>query len=228
MSKEEHDRLCKIGEAFLKRPLSANGHGCHFAIREAAVYGENPDVFGIRHGHADRYDTGTIVLEAKTSRGDFLNDKKKPFRIDPDTGMGRWRYYICPEGLILPAELPPRWGLLYVNKQGHIKPIWGAIAIPKKTYQNSDGTNRKFIPIGAAEEYFLRFAFAARNIQHEQNLLAMALTRLGDPEELLYKQRDYNRLESKLFNKEQKIHDLERELSNYRLKELRHTLKNKP
>ena len=42
-----HRELCEIGARFLKRPESANGHGCHFSIVEAACYGENPDVFGV-------------------------------------------------------------------------------------------------------------------------------------------------------------------------------------
>jgi hypothetical protein len=26
-----------------------------------------------------------------------------------------YRYYMCPSGLIMPDELPPKWGLLYVT-----------------------------------------------------------------------------------------------------------------
>lgn len=37
-----HRELCEVGARFLKRPESANGHGCHFTIVEAACYGENP------------------------------------------------------------------------------------------------------------------------------------------------------------------------------------------
>lgn len=73
-----HRELCEVGARFLKRPESANGHGCHFAIVEAACYGENPDVFGVRHGNRG-HDVGTVLLEAKTSRSDFLVDRKKYF-----------------------------------------------------------------------------------------------------------------------------------------------------
>tara|TARA_R110002124_G_scaffold128157_23_gene288769 strand:- start:1066 stop:1338 length:273 start_codon:yes stop_codon:yes gene_type:complete len=30
-------------------------------------------------------------------------------------GLGVYRFYLCPEGLIHPDELPPRWCLLYAN-----------------------------------------------------------------------------------------------------------------
>src|SRR5690606_27391155 len=69
---------------------------------------EIPDVIGFR-------DDGSFVLEAKTSRSDFLCDRKKPFRINPKEGLGDWRFYIAPEGLIKTNELPPMWGLIEVN-----------------------------------------------------------------------------------------------------------------
>lgn len=56
----------------------------------------------------------SFLIETKISRQDFLADAKKPFRLDPSKGVGRYRYYACPEGLIKPEELPDRWGLIYV------------------------------------------------------------------------------------------------------------------
>lgn len=103
----KHRELCEIGARFLKRPESANGHGCHFTLIEAACYGENPDVFGFRHG-VSGHDVGTILLEAKTSRSDFLIDRKKPHRLDPATGIGKWRYYISPTIPAKPLRSTPR------------------------------------------------------------------------------------------------------------------------
>lgn len=59
------------------------------------------------------------VIEAKVSRADFLADRKKPHRADPAYGLGQYRYYACPEGMIKPEELPERWGLIYINSRGH-------------------------------------------------------------------------------------------------------------
>ena len=65
---------------------------------------------------------GSIMVECKMSRSDFLIDKKKPWR-QPNKGMGNYRLYIAPEGIIKPEDLTrmeealgcPRWGLLEVN-----------------------------------------------------------------------------------------------------------------
>lgn len=55
----------------------------------------------------------SYLIETKVSRSDFLADAKKPFRKDPSQGIGDYRYYACPEGLIKPDELPEKWGLIY-------------------------------------------------------------------------------------------------------------------
>lgn len=191
-----HRQLCEIGERFLKRPESANGHGCHFAVVEAAGYGENPDVFGVRHG-GKGFDVGTIVLEVKTSRADFLKDRKKPHRINPETGMGKWRYYICPTDLIKRTEIPEKWGLIYVNERGHCQIVVGAMAVPKiksvSPWSNKPQYHRNGVDLAKS---FSDHAFHERNIQNEMNLLTMALARLSDAEAILYMQREFsNRLQ---------------------------------
>ncbi|HSB76357.1 MAG TPA: hypothetical protein VLC12_11955 [Terriglobales bacterium] len=54
----------------------------------------------------------SVVVECKVSRADFLADRAKPFRQDPQIALGCERYYLAPAGLIAPGELPPGWGLL--------------------------------------------------------------------------------------------------------------------
>ncbi|MDH2636824.1 adenylosuccinate synthase [Acinetobacter nosocomialis] len=215
-----HRELCEIGAKFLKRPESANGHGCHFTIIEAACYGENPDVFGIRHGTIEPYefdgkiyerghDVGTVVLEAKVSRSDFLADRKKPHRAKPETGVGKWRYYICPQGLIKADELPEKWGLIYVSPAGRCKVVAGAMAVPKTpcgtTYDNKPRMWRSHTDVVNS---FKTYAFNERNFQNEFNLMCMALARLQDPEQILYMQRAFPKLTNQVtelerLNKEQ-------------------------
>jgi len=84
------------------------------------------DVIGFR-----AYGT-SLMIECKVSRGDFLSDKKKSFRIRPETGMGDQRYYCCPAGLIKPSELPKGWGLIYVYPGGTTRCIKGS-----KTHEKS-------------------------------------------------------------------------------------------
>lgn len=212
MSKLTHRQLCEIGARFLKRPESANGHGCHFTIIEPSCYGENPDVFGVRHG-IHSHGIGTFLLEAKTSRSDFLADRSKPHRLNPELGMGKYRYYICPTGLIKTEELPEKWGLIYVSEKGICKVIAGVLSAPKiKYYCQWSKKNKSHFDHGKVEENFKALAFEKRNAQNELNLLTMALARLQDPEQILYMQRNYTRLEQKNFEQENQIRNLQREL----------------
>lgn len=197
-----HRELCEIGAALLRKPESANGHGCHFSIVEPSCYGENPDVFGIRHGNG--YDVGTILLEAKTSRADFLADRKKPHRISPEKGIGKWRYFICPTDLIKPDELPERWGLIYVSPSKRCKYIKGAMAVPKEC-----GYSGRYRHGGKLEISFSEFAFHNRNVENEFNLLALALARLRDPEQILYMQREFSKLKQRNFDLEREVNSLQ-------------------
>lgn len=101
-----HDELCLLAEKFLKR----NGFGVTFHDKYRAVTdtGELPDCMGFRTGVS-------CLIECKTSRADFLADKKKQFRIDPNKGMGDWRFFLAPKGLLKEDDLPEGWGLLEVS-----------------------------------------------------------------------------------------------------------------
>lgn len=80
--------------------------GATVAFRELhSMAREIPDVIGFNSWES-------VLIECKASRADFLQDKKKPHR---DKGMGNWRFYCCPKGLIRPDELPEKWGLIYVT-----------------------------------------------------------------------------------------------------------------
>ena len=100
-----HDYLVTRARQWLK----SVGCGVIFddRIRCATTTGEQPDAIGWRAGVS-------ILVECKTSRQDFLADQKKPFRKDPVTGMGDWRFYLCHEGIIAASDLPKGWGLLHI------------------------------------------------------------------------------------------------------------------
>lgn len=70
--------------------------------------GEKPDALGFKS-------LVSILIECKASRADFLADKNKKFRENPELGMGDWRFYLTPPGLITADELPEGWGLLYCH-----------------------------------------------------------------------------------------------------------------
>lgn len=196
VSNLNHRDLCEIGARFLKRPESANGHGCHFAVVEASCYGENPDVFGVRHGMNG---SRTFLLEAKISRSDFLADKNKPHRINPEQGMGQYRYYICPTGLISINELPDKWGLIYVSERGICKVVSGVLSAPKiKYYCEWSKKHKSHYDHRKIDENFIKLSFNERNFNNEMNLLTMALARLGNSEDLLYMQRENYKMKSEI------------------------------
>ncbi len=106
-----HRELCEIAERWL-----LGTQRCRVAIAEpnCIVTDEQPDAIGFK-GYL------SILVEAKTSRADFLADAKKPFRICPQKGMGQARYYICEPGIIMDDDLPERWGLLHVLQGGRVR-----------------------------------------------------------------------------------------------------------
>ena len=77
----------------------------------------------------------SAIIEAKTSRSDFLVDARKPERQVDGLGLGVYRYYLCPAGLIMPADLPLRWGLLH-EVDGKVIQVAG----PTGNYWPSFGT----------------------------------------------------------------------------------------
>ena len=90
-----HNELVDRAEKWLKN------QGCGVVFRDEfrahTHNGEQPDSIGWRDGLS-------ILIECKASRSDFLADKKKRFRQDPSIGMGDWRFFMCPPGLLYATE----------------------------------------------------------------------------------------------------------------------------
>jgi len=105
----DHSSLVKIAEKWLLK-----AKGCSFALTELCALGANgetPDAIGWRSGYS-------ILVECKSSRSDFHSDKKKRFRMIPELGMGTYRFFMCPTGVINPEDLPDGWGLVWVDEKG--------------------------------------------------------------------------------------------------------------
>lgn len=110
MSKELHRKISEKATKFIMRHFN-----CPIGIVEStAAQSEFLD------GYAANYHSSYIV-EAKTSRKDFKRDFLKPFRADTARAVGNYRFYACPQGLIQPADLPPKWGLIWVDERGCCK-----------------------------------------------------------------------------------------------------------
>jgi hypothetical protein len=113
-----HDELSLIVAKWLKKH-SQNiliPNCATIAVDMKTIEEEKPDVIGWNG-------CSSIMIEVKVGRGDFLQDFKKPFRKYPERGVGQYRYYCCPNGLINESELPENWGLLYLNNKNKIEII---------------------------------------------------------------------------------------------------------
>jgi len=143
-----HDDLVGRAEKWLLK-----SKGCGFAFSDLrTVNNETPDAIGFKSGMS-------ILVEVKVSRGDFHSDKKKIFRRNPSLGMGMYRFFLCPKGLINKEDLPEKWGLLWVNENGIIRQQVG----PKGNIWSSFGMD---------------FMFTERNTQAEMSMMYSALRRL--------------------------------------------------
>lgn len=116
---------------------------------------ELPDVFAYREN--------SIVVECKVSRGDFLADGKKPFRVNPEDGMGDYRYYCCPKGLISKDELPTGWGLLYIYPSGQVREVKSSYWPPEPDADlSTDRVRNGKFPKNKDAELHLLYYYARR------------------------------------------------------------------
>lgn len=168
-----HAELNAIAVRWLLRAKSAKGPGCQVAFQEISDTSgsERCDAWG----YSWSWQPCSVLVEVKVSRSDFFADRKKPHR--KEGGVGVYRYYMCPEGLININDLPPRWGLLWVNKRGHVKVIAGHVAC---TLPPTYG-------LGAWMEY--AWQWQADRVT-ELNMLAYMFNRVGDPDASLKKERE--------------------------------------
>lgn len=101
----QHATLVQLGVRWLSRQ-------CSVVLYEAAgVKKEIPDVIGWSGPRA-------TLIECKATRADFLRDAGKVSRKNAKVGMAHRRYFLCPAGLVKVDDLPPKWGLLWAEKNG--------------------------------------------------------------------------------------------------------------
>lgn len=104
MPSDQHNTLVGLGARWLRK----NGFGVVATELDASGCRERPDVIGFRS-------SCSAIIEVKVSRSDFLADSRKPERRGAG-GVGVYRFYLCPAGLINVADLPSRWGLLHEQR----------------------------------------------------------------------------------------------------------------
>lgn len=155
-----HQDLCRPAVNWLKRAPGRTGPACQVAFSEAkgGWNGEIPDAIGFRTAAEDE---GSVVVEVKVSRADYLADRAKAHRLNSGLGMGLYRYYMAPEGIISVQELPPSWGLVEVSPKGVLRVLASHVTVKR------------------AEQAAWRHE---RAIDREWLLLASMLSRVGNVE----------------------------------------------
>ena len=101
----------RIQDSWTGNPNGERQVRCGVVFAEmVSAAGETPDAIGwFNCGQC------SILMECKVSRSDFFADQKKSFRRWPQYGVGRYRYYMTPPGLLKVEEVPDKWGLLEAN-----------------------------------------------------------------------------------------------------------------
>jgi hypothetical protein len=104
-----HSELVEIGYKWLIKSVK-----CPFAFKELRTYSwEQPDVIGWKGDDS-------ILVECKISRADFQKDRHKLFRRVPHKGVGDYRFYLTPKGLLKSEDIPEKWGWLEADESGKI------------------------------------------------------------------------------------------------------------
>jgi hypothetical protein len=104
-----HAQLVEKAVHWLRR------YRCGVVLSEqACVNGEMPDAIGWKRA------CHSVLVECKVTRSDFLADRAKSFRLQPEQGVGCERFYLVPAGLARREELPQGWGLLE-HRSGRIE-----------------------------------------------------------------------------------------------------------
>lgn len=125
-----HQGLCRLAANWLQRAPGRSGPACQVAFSEAkgGWNGEIPDAIGFRTAAEDE---GSVVVEVKVSRADYLADRAKAYRLNSGLGMGLYRYYMAPEGNISVQELPQGWGLVEVSPKGVLRVLAGHVTVKR-------------------------------------------------------------------------------------------------
>lgn len=139
----KHNALVIRAEHWLKKTMK-----CPVIFTELVTYaGEIPDAIGFNHSFS-------ILVECKTSKSDFHSDVKKRIRRKYSMGMGNHRYYLCQPEIILPKQVPEKWGLLW--------------AYPKKIVVKKESIGFWSSRINKKER-FLFYSFIRRGLRNNEH-----------------------------------------------------------
>lgn len=122
-----------------------------------SMSGERPDAIGWRASLGGI----SAVVECKANRPDFLADRHK-FHRKNGRGMGVYRYYMAPKGIVFADEVPEGWGYLEIRGQRGTGRVYRVIEAPARVLPRED----------LATEHCL-LAGALANVQYTRALLGV-------------------------------------------------------
>lgn len=105
MTDVTHSQLVRAAALWLRR------HARVVATEISTATSETPDAVGWGTN-------GTVVVECKVSREDFRRNSEKIHERSGD-GIGDWRWFLVPQGLVTVSEVPDGWGLLEYRVSRH-------------------------------------------------------------------------------------------------------------
>jgi hypothetical protein len=160
----DHQDLIRRAVKWLRRTK-----GCSCVISEqSSAAAETPDAIGWKYGRSH-------LVEVKISRADFCADMKKRWRRRPEIGMGAYRYYMVPDGLVIPSELPDRWGLLCVQEN--------RVVIARVPAAHTEYNRDSEIAFMSSSLRRVQIRLGATELGEWLNRAAMSETRLADDSE---------------------------------------------
>ncbi len=127
-----HSELIEVAVRWLRGTAR-----CSVVLPEAQGGHEIPDAIGwSRSGRV------STLVECKTTRADFLRDRRKWHRR-VGLAIGQQRYFLALPGIIKPEDLPDGWGLLEAHASGARRFVRVVVRLPRLTQINPDVTLRE-------------------------------------------------------------------------------------
>lgn len=112
-------------EALVTQVTQKLAHAGRLAYRNLMLRGRvgdswkpcRPDVYSIRHTSVAAY-ARPVIHEVKVRRADLLGDLKNPDKRAAYQALSSEFFYVMPEGLATPHEIPEDCGVLYAGESG--------------------------------------------------------------------------------------------------------------
>lgn len=120
-----HEELLKTAAKFIKNKALTHFGKSTYVVCNYNDGMEPIDVFGFGGGC-------TQIIKVITTRMELNLDLERAYRKCPKYGVGEFRSYLCPNGLLNKEDIPKNWGLLWCDNKGKIIEILN----PQKQEEN--------------------------------------------------------------------------------------------